>query len=497
MATPEKQTPFIELGRAGLNQSGGFILEDFVWQLRGQRGAKIYREIGDNSAVAGACLLSLKQIMRSTKWRVDPFDKYDQEAVDIARFVDECREDMETSWEDVTTEAHSMLQYGYAPMEVVYKRRLGPEAEVPSQHADGKVGWRKISLRAQETIWQWILDDGTLSSVLIHGSKNPCGDILGLAQMAPPLFIRTEIPIEKLLLFRTSTERNNPEGRSLLRSAYYSYWFSKKLSELAGIGAERDLAGIPVGRAPAAAMVTGADPAAAEAYGILLKILETMRNHEQASITLPSDVDPVTGKTIWDIELLKSGGAKQFDVLALIQHFELRMALALLMDTILLGHERVGTQALADQKTNLLTRCLGGFLDAEAGVFNRQAIPRLLKLNGMDLAKAPKLSHTGVSETDVQGLALTLKTLAEAGVDVFPDEILTQHVYQVAGLPIEGRVQAEEAKEEAVTEAGAAADEAGQAAVAQPGGQAQQPKTPERLAQPQDGAMNVQTTEGK
>ena len=45
-----------------------------------------------------------------------------------------------------------------------------------------------------------------------------------------------------------SARGDNPEGRSILRNAYFSWYFEKKIAEIEGIGIARDLAGLP--RAP-------------------------------------------------------------------------------------------------------------------------------------------------------------------------------------------------------------------------------------------------------
>src|SRR5437016_1603691 len=55
----------------------------------------------------------------------------------------------------------------------------------------------------------------------------------------------TEIPIEKSLLFRTTSARGNPEGRSALRGAFTSWYYLKRIREYEAIGIERDLAGMP------------------------------------------------------------------------------------------------------------------------------------------------------------------------------------------------------------------------------------------------------------
>ena len=50
-----------------------------------------------------------------------------------------------------------MLPYGWAYLELVYKQRGGDtdSPESRSRYADGRIGWRKWSIRSQETRERW------------------------------------------------------------------------------------------------------------------------------------------------------------------------------------------------------------------------------------------------------------------------------------------------------------------------------------------------------
>ena len=74
--------------------------------------------------------------------------------------------------------------------------------------------------------------------------------LTGMSQMPPPDFGVLTIPLEKALHFRTTSVKNNPEGRSILRTAYRSWYFKTRIQEIEGIGIERNLAGFPVLYAP-------------------------------------------------------------------------------------------------------------------------------------------------------------------------------------------------------------------------------------------------------
>src|SRR5581483_9309062 len=70
------------------------------------------------------------------------------------------------------------------------------------------------------------------------------GQVKGLTQQ-PWIGQLIDIPIDKLLLFRPSAHKNNPEGRSVLRNAYRSWFFTKRLEEQEAILIER-MNGFPV-----------------------------------------------------------------------------------------------------------------------------------------------------------------------------------------------------------------------------------------------------------
>lgn len=347
---------------------------------------------------------------------------------DPAEFMEQVFQDMSTSWPDTLTEILTLLEYGYAPLEITYKVREGSEnlAENPgesSRYDDGLIGLRKMALRAQETVTEWIFDEA--------------GGVQGLVQQAAPEYMRIELPIQKLLLFRTTTEKNNPEGRSALRSAYFDWYFYKRLVEISAIGAERDLAGLPKVSIPAEVLNAGGTAASA-----WRDVAENVRVDEQGGLVIPSDVDPETKARLYDVELLAGAGAKSLDIKALIERHESRIAMVLAADWLLLGHTEVGARSLGDSKMDMFTMAIEGTMDAICDVINRHLVPRLFALNGWPLDSLPVLKHGSVNKSDVTQTMEMLKGLTAAGADVFPDETLVKHFYSMLKWPTEGRDEA-------------------------------------------------------
>ena len=133
----------ITKGATGLKQYNGRVDEEWLNDLKGSRGIKAFREMADNDPTVGAGLFAAKMLIRQAKWEVIPADE-SEEADRWAYFLEECMDDMDHTWHDFISEVLSMLQYGWAYHEIVYKIRSGrtKEPETDSKYNDGLYGWR-------------------------------------------------------------------------------------------------------------------------------------------------------------------------------------------------------------------------------------------------------------------------------------------------------------------------------------------------------------------
>jgi hypothetical protein len=243
------------------------------------------------------------------------------------------------------------------------------------------------------------------------------------------------IPIEKMLLFRTSTKYNDPRGRSVLRNAFVPWYYKTKIQEIEAIGIERDLAGLPVAMVPPQLLSDNATSAETAALDAIKQLVRNIKRDEQEGIVFPLAYDPETGNLAYDLKLLSTGGRRQFDTNAIIQRYDQRIAMSILADFILLGHQATGTQALSVSKIELFISSLSAWLDAITEVFNAYGIPRLIRLNGMDETKMPELNYTPPKNIDLGALGTFVNQLAGAGASLFPDESLENYLRQSAGLP--------------------------------------------------------------
>ena len=352
---------------------------------------------------------------------MDPVHREQAEFIRGALF-----EDMSTSWHDQLADILSFLPFGWHFAEVVYKRRDG-ESKDPARHSnfsDGKISWRKWAGRAQETLDEWKFDDA--------------GGIQGMWQdpgMAGGG--RRFIPIEKALLFRADTAKGNPEGRSILRSAWTSYYRQEHIENVLGIGIERDLSGYPVFQQLKPEPDHGLevpdifDPEDTDAKATLdefKKIGKSLRRDEQECLVLP-----------WwmEFKLQATGGRRQFDLDKVLARYDRLIALTTLTDFIFIGHDAVGSKALVQSRIKMFEMALAGFLKSITDVVNRFAILPLLRLNGMPMDAPPRLAHGPLSQIDLTDLGEYLSKLAGAGQVLFGEnsEDLERHLLERGQLP--------------------------------------------------------------
>lgn len=405
-----------EIGRIGQKRYGGTFYEEFLRELRGKKGIETYREMAENDDTIGAILFSVEMLIRQASWNVEPGGDTPKDK-EAAEFVEQCMHDMQDTWTDTISEILSFLTYGWSFHEIVYKRRMGKtrDQKTRSKYNDGLIGWRKLPIRAQETLYQWEYDDED--------------NLIAMTQLPPPNYGLITIPMDKAMLFRTKSRKGNPEGRSILRNAYRSWYFKRRIQEYEGIGIERDLAGLPVFTAPEdIAIWDEDDPDMVKLRTGMEAMVQKIRVDELAGIVKPHG---------FEFELLNSGGSKQFDTNAIIQRYDTGMAMTVLADFIFLGHQQVGSFALSSDKTELFSMAIGAYLDIICETFNSQGIPQLIDVNGSHfdgITDYPKLTHGDIENADIQKLASYIKDMTGIGILV-PDDGLEDYVREAAGLP--------------------------------------------------------------
>lgn len=423
-----------ELGTTGLRRTGGRVQDEFINALRGEKGRRVYREMAENDPIIGAILFAVDKIVCRLDWDVRAHSD-DMEDERVA-FIQECLEDMSDSWDETLSEILSMCVFGWSYHEIVYKRRGGSDQKDPSKRSkfnDGKIGWRKWGIRAQETLLRWQFDPED-------------GSVIAMEQMDTSGKGLCIIPIEKALLFRMGAQKGSPEGKSMLRTAFRSWYFKKRIEEYEASGLERDLSGLPVAWVPAEWLSAEATPAQKQVVSLVTDIVQNIKRNEQEGVVFPMMHDE-SGNKQFDLTLLSAGGRRQFDTDQIIQRYDQRIAMSVLADFMLLGHQGVGSFALGSSKMDLWTMAVDGIAKSIAEVVNQYAIPRLLRLNNMDTETPPRLTYGEVNHVDLAEMSGYISQLVGSGALVVDDD-LEEHLRGIAGLPPADPDSAEERKQQ-------------------------------------------------
>jgi len=379
----------------------------------------------NNSPVVKAALFATEMLIRNVLWEFKPSD----DSAEADMYAEKMRgmlfDDLPMSWSLLISEILSFVPFGFSLFELVLKRRLGlnpppmPDGSpaLPSKFNDGAVGLGKIAPRSQDTLLRWELGWS--------------GDILGAHMLDPWAGRAAYIPMEKALLFRPSSWKDNPEGRSVLRNAYRPWYMVSHIENVESVASERDLTGIPLIGTPGQWWLPGAAPEEVGQLEMAKRVGRNVRQDEQACVVYPLIYD-AAGNQLFKFELMSSPGQKSINTDTVIQRYELRIAQSMLADMIFLGHEDVGSFALASSKTTTQAMSLGGYLTVIKDEFNRRALPLIWRLNAWPEKKMPCLDHGDVETVDLTELARFMLSFGR----IFPMKDVENHIRVAAGWPI-------------------------------------------------------------
>lgn len=404
-------------GYIGTRINSGIVDEEFLQELVWPAAGKVYQEMASNDAIIGASLYLLETLIRSTTWKVKPGGTTPQDA-EAALFLESCMHDMEETWDEFISEVLSMLTYGFSFHEIVYKVRRGPLEKKPSfqsKFTDGRIGWRSLPARSQATMDSWVTDDRGRAIAFVQDPS-----LVGVQGD------RVELSIADNLLFRTKSVRGNPEGWSLLRRCYRSWYFKRYIEELEGIGIERSMVGIPVLAPPSSVPIFDKNnPEMVSLSKWAVDLVAGLRQDANHGVVLPS--------TDWELDFKGPSSAKSIDTDKIITRHESRIAMALLSDLIMLGDSGSGSFALSETKERLLAKSIKAIVGGISAVLNKQAVPKLFALNNWALEVYPEITTSDVIQPTLKEVALMLRA---GGLDITSNLQLYNYIMAIMEAPL-------------------------------------------------------------
>jgi len=394
---PPPRPPMDEMGATGTQVFGGLLTQqDYNLALTAPTLYDVYDKMRNDGQVKAA-LNAIKWPLLNADWSIEAASDGAQDRM-IAEFVeDDLMNGMTVSWPDVLRQALLMLDYGSMPFEKVW--RLGE---------DGLVHLKKLAPRMPKTVLFWLVDE--------------TGGLAGIRQMAPSATSGlkiVEIPVEKLLVFVNDLEGSNFRGVSILRSAYAHWYYKDGLYRVAAIAIEKRAMGIDVGTLQGEARTE-------DNKEKFERSLMGLHAHEKGFMLEVEEQ--------YKYRLETGTGGRLLDPLPLIEHHDLRVVRALLVEFLALGAGSTGSLALSRDKTSYLLMALGGIGNYVCETVSKHLIRQWVDYNWPGVTAYPRLRYARLEQRDLATFAEAVEKLTSSGA-LTADPTLEEESRSLLSLP--------------------------------------------------------------
>ena len=398
-----------EMGVSGAKIFAGIPNNEIKAELNFPTNLKTYKQMMLHPAI-NASLGLYKSMLTKASYRVIPVKNPTAKETKQAKLIEQMFADMDIPLEDVIASSLTSLDYGFAPLEKVFRLRT---KESGSMYDDGLIGIKKLALRNQESIDAFIFDaDG--NEVLgvkqnLAWVNDPFGRYSNRTQSVVIL------PRNKFMLFTVGQDRTNPYGTSPLRNVYLPWKYLQAIEELEASGVAKDLQGLPFIRIPASYMSAEASPEQKVIYEAFKNMGRNLQQNTQAAVVLPSDVDPETKQHLFDLTLLATEGKKSFDTTKIKEYYRTMIFIGLAADILLMGNTQTGSFALGAIKGSMTATAVEGYLEAIIRVFNEDLIKQLYELNNWDVTRRCTLDSEGFADIDLDSYSKAINRIGATG----------------------------------------------------------------------------------
>jgi len=430
MIRPPKANPFQESGRGGTPVWGGYVENiEKDKRLSYQNRYRTASDILANVSIVSAGLRYFLNLASVPAWSVQPADdlgdgKSSDQAKKLAEFAQDVIDDLDTSWSRIVRRSGMFRFHGFGIQEWVAIRR-----------EDGLIGMADLEQRPQHTIERWELaDDGTIVGMWQRWPQN--GQLLFL-------------PRDKVVYMVDDTFTDSPEGLGLFRHLVEPGERIRRYLKMEGLGYERDMRGLPVGRAPLAEINALVEEGALDRKDAdkmiagMERFIQLQVKEEDSAILL--DSAPYVGPTTdgyqvspvekWKVELLNNGATGFADISKAIDRLTHDMARILGVESLLIGGSgQGGSRALSEDKSRNLYLGVNATVNDIKEAMRRDFIGAVWKLNGLPAKLMPKLDTEDVAFKDVAVVAKALADMATAGAILPPDDPAINDVRDLLGV---------------------------------------------------------------
>jgi hypothetical protein len=366
-----------------------------------------------------------------------------------AEFLNYCiRNIAHGNWYEVCLNAATDLKYGWSFGNIVTEKRSY------GQYSGARC-LKKIAPRSQKSVFGWLWDKN-FREVQGFVQKPPLEQTRkwnmgtdswkeGISALSTGKFYESKYPIirtEQLLWFKYNGVDGNPQGDSPLLHCYNDWKEKELVSRYEVVGVSKDLGGAVVLRVPddllERAQDSGTYPNDAAALSALQSNAQKLHAGESSYILLSSAVDETTKTPLYDFKLQGiEGGGKQYNTNDIITRKNKGIYNTFGTSYLLLGQDGVGSNALASTAEGTHLSYVRRNILQKKVVIDTQLIPRLLKVNDIELnwADMPEFVPANPSKLDLETLGKFIQRAKSVG-GLTPEAM--EYLYNETGLPTEG-----------------------------------------------------------
>jgi len=395
-----------------------FIDDPLIQQLQGRNAEATIDRMLLDPVIAGI-IERTSLTLRSAAWTIEPGGPADLDK----RFADRLSEDLdelETGWTSTVASMADALAWGFSLFEVLFR-----------QEPDG-YHWADFSPREQRSIDHWDIDDSTARLLQVWQRVQVVTSRFGGVRSGG----RLPLPGWKLLHFRTHPASGRPEGRSLIRNAFIAWADKQELRRLVKVGLRRDFTGVAKYQVPTELLSKGATTDQKAALAQAVQMVQEFERDQREGLVVPSETIPSTGQPSgYKFDLVSSGGRRQLEMTELWTLHNREIAIGLMAEFVLLGHESVGTQALGGVKVGFFERAINAWLDIIAELMSHKAAATYQIFNPQfATAERPKFIHGDIDKQSLTEIGQFMQQVLGGG-GITPDPALEQWLRQQIGAP--------------------------------------------------------------
>lgn len=399
MARGRRNITETEVGNTGLNLRGvrGKVEENISKLWKGKNKKDFISEMRLNDPYVNAWINAKNAIALKPDWVIQPRNPEDSKSKEYAELISNMLfNDMATTFNSFVLNSITMAEYGFAISEIVLKKRQGKTDNpmTTSLYNDGLFGVAKLSPRWQNSITKWDIDNnGNIENVYQRSDDFGTTDV--------------KMPYKKILHFVMNGYNGNPEGESVLRGTFASYYNKKNIERIQRETFERGFTGILDIQVPPRYMSKKYNtPEGVEMMRAIDAFLRNVKQGKEAGIIRPASKD-------FNIELIQGKTGTGLDPDKMIDRYNTEIVMCLLSDSFM-GKNKVYQGASGEQtKTKIYKSFIGIILDEIKEQINKKLIPLLFNINNLDTEYMPYLDYGNLDDLDLQAVSWFIQSVAK------------------------------------------------------------------------------------